>query len=299
MSRHIGGLEVKENYAHHRRWHICCISVPVYRPCRESGQQMSVERDSRGPAAGTVVSSSRAEPQDRFARIATLLTYAIFFVIVTALSAVVYFLVAGVFSPPGPRTAIEAKLGVLESAVKDNPASGRVWADYIMYNTRAERYSAAEQAWKDSRVVLAELPEQMIEADLAWAQALLLQGRFDEAIGQADLVITNDPEALAILESRNSLAASTGIVETGALGPAFAVKGNAATALERWDLAVDAYTSVLEITPRDANILVARGVAYRESGDENRARADLEEALRFMPDNEAASRFLKEMGDGR
>ncbi|MBW6469211.1 MAG: tetratricopeptide repeat protein [Coriobacteriia bacterium] len=233
------------------------------------------------------------------ARIASWLTYAIIFVVVSALSAVIYFLVTGILNPAGPRTEIEARLAVLENAIEENPGSGRVWADWIMYNTRAERHAEAERGWNDSRIVLADLPEQMIQADLAWAQALLLREEYEAAIEQAEVVVANDPEALAELERQNPVAATTGIVETQMLGPAHAVRGNAATALEQWDLAVEAYSSVLEISPRDSNILVARGVAYRALGDDDLARADFEEALRFMPDHSAAREFLEQMGDAR
>jgi tetratricopeptide (TPR) repeat protein len=81
------------------------------------------------------------------------------------------------------------------------------------------------------------------------------------------------------------------------LAPAYVVKGNSLVALERWEEAAEAYSAAITEDPRAADLLVLRAGAYLEMGERDKARADVEEALRFLPDNARATLILKELGD--
>ena len=233
---------------------------------------------------------------DPWSKAAGVLAYAIVVVVVTALSAVLYFLVIGVLNPPAPRTAYEARTVVVKSALASNPGNGKTWADLILLSTSMKRLPEAEKAWRDARKVLAKLPDQVIKADLAWAQSLMLQDRFEEAIQQADLVIAEEPRALKALAKGNEIAEEAGLLGSGALAPAHAVRGHSFAALGRWDRAVDAYSSVLRIDSYSADILLARGEAYLKLGRKDEARADLAKVLTFMPDQVKAKKLLDEIG---
>jgi len=225
----------------------------------------------------------------------TVLTYAIVLVIVTALSAILFFLLTGVINPDAPRTALEARMSVAEQAVATNPKSGKVWADLILASAVSGQADKAKKAALDARSRLAKSPDQLMYSELAWAQALMVMMRFDDALEQADRVIELDPEALAALNKKDPGAAKSGILMTGVLGPAWAVKGNSYGGLGKWEEAVKAYSEVLKHTPGAADVLVSRGRAYYEMGEKEKARKDFERALKFLPDEPTATEYLKKI----
>jgi tetratricopeptide (TPR) repeat protein len=223
--------------------------------------------------------------------------YAVFLVVVTMLSVILYALATGVISPPAPRTALEARLAVAEAALTKNAKSGKVWSDYILANTVAGQTAKAEKGWRDSRKALSANPEQRFYAELAWAQALMFMERYDEGIKQVDFVITYDTEALAALKKQDPVAAKAGILSTGALGSAYAVKGNCYVGLKQWEKAVEAYTSVLKQTPGAGDVYVSRGRAYLEMGRKDEARSDFKAALKLLPDDPTATEYLEKVGE--
>ncbi len=237
------------------------------------------------------------EPPDKMATVATHLSYAIALVIVTALSAFLYIILTGVFNPPAPRTAIEARLDTIETYLQESPKNGQVWADYILAQSALSRYADAERVWQEAQVELAELPDEMIQADLAWAQSLIFQLRPEDAVAQADHVIASDPAAVEALGRKNPTMADAGIVETGMLGPAWVVKANGYAALGQWEDAVEAYSAAIGYDPRAADLLTLRAAAYYELGEHELARADAQEALRFLPDDRRAQAILEQLGD--
>lgn len=237
------------------------------------------------------------QPPDRWDTVVFVLAGLLGLVIVSALSGFLYLYLTGVVDPPAPRTALEARTEAIETFLQSSPKNGQVWAELILVRTNLRAYADAEQAWIEAKSELAELPEQMIQADLAWAQSLMLQGRPEEALEQADLVIANDPEALRALGKDNPQMIELGILSTGMLAPAHVVRANSLVALARWEEAVEAYTAALEIDPAAADLLALRAAAYLEMGENEKARADAEQALRFLPDNERAVKVLEELGD--
>jgi tetratricopeptide (TPR) repeat protein len=186
---------------------------------------------------------------------------------------------------------------VIENYLKTSPNNGKVWADYILVNTSMERFADAEQAWKASKKPLAKYPDEMIQADLAWAQSLMLQRRPEEALKQAELVLRNDPEAVKALGKKNPSMLEMGLTRTGMLAPANVVKGNSLLALERWDDAAKAYTAAIEEDSGAADVLILRAGAYLEAGEKDKARADVERGLKFLPGDPRGLAILKELGD--
>ncbi|MDZ4180279.1 MAG: tetratricopeptide repeat protein [Coriobacteriia bacterium] len=237
------------------------------------------------------------ESRDPWATAVRVLSGAILLLIVSALSAFLYLLLTGVIDPPAPRTAVEARLETIETYLQRSPKNGKVWADYILAQSALSRYADAERVWQEAQVELAELPDEMIQADLAWAQSLIFQGRPDDAVAQADHVIASDPAAVEALGRKNPTMADAGLVETGMLGPAWVVKANGYAALGEWDDAVEAYSAAIDYDPRAADLLTLRAVAYYELGDYELARADAQEALRFLPDDRRAQAILEQLGD--
>jgi tetratricopeptide (TPR) repeat protein len=251
----------------------------------------------RTPYEAPSVVTDSPEAAEGWSRAAMFLSGAILLIIVSAMSAFVYLYLTGVIDPPAPRTAIEARLEVIETYIQESPKNGKVWADYVLAHSTLSRYADAESAWQEARKELAELPDELIQAELAWAQSLVLQARPEEAIEQADYVIEMDPKAVEALGKKNPMMAEMNLVETGILGPAWVVKGNAAVALGEWQDAVDAYTVALEHDPRAADLMTLRAAAYYELGEHDLARADAREALKFLPDDPRAKTVLDLLGD--
>ncbi len=237
------------------------------------------------------------EPPDKLATVARWLGYAIALIIVTALSAFIYLYLTGVVDPPAPRTALEARIDMIETYLEQNPNNGALWADYILAQTSLSRYPDARSAWEEAQVVLADLADELIQADLAWAQSLIFQARPEDAIVQADHVIDSNSAAVEAIGRKNPMMAQMDIIDTGMLGPAWVVKANAYVALGEWDDAVEAYTMALEYDPRGADLLILRAGVYYELGDLDAARADAREALRFLPDDRRAQAILEQLGE--
>ena len=237
------------------------------------------------------------QPSDRRDTAVFVLTGLLGLVIVSALSGFLYLYLTGFLNPPAPRTAIEARIDVIENYLQQSPKNGQVWADYILAQSSLSRYADAERVWREAQVELAELPDELIQADLAWAQSLIFQSRPDEAIEQAEHVIASDPAAIEALGRKNPTMAEAGLVVTGMLGPAWVVMASGHAALGEWADAVEAYSNAIEYDPRAADLLTLRAAAYYELGEYDLARADAEAALRFLPDDRRAQAILEQLGD--
>lgn len=216
-------------------------------------------------------------------------------VVLTLLSAIIYVLVVGVFNPPAPRTAYEARLVVLDEARASSPHSGKAWAESIMLYTLMGRTDEAEQLYRNANALLAEIPEELVAVELAWAQSLLHQERWEDAIAQADLVLSMEDEVVAAVELAHPTAAEAGLVEMGEVAPAHLVKADAYMGLAAPQEAIEEFDAALELEPRAADIYWARGVAHWEAGDLEAARRDMEEALRYDPNYAPARAGLAEL----
>jgi Flp pilus assembly protein TadD len=74
------------------------------------------------------------------------------------------------------------------------------------------------------------------------------------------------------------------------------LKGDALVELKDVAGAIKAYDLYLSVSPVDADILVARGLLKAQSGDKSGAETDFRQALRFIPDYQAALDALKQIG---
>jgi len=246
-----------------------------------------------------VYPDSETVASERADRMIPILGVAIGFVFVTMLSVLLYFVVTGAINPPAPRTAYEARISTLESVIQTEPENGGAWSDYIRAWTGVQDYESAGKAWQDATEVLEGRPDQLIQVDLAWAQSLMLQNRYAEAIEQAQVVIDSEDEAQAVLVENLGLRAELGIAGTGTLVPAHVLQGGSYAALEEWEQAVDAFSEALALAPVAADVLVSRGRAYLELGMEAEARADFETAAQFIPEDPTIKEFLEGAGEAQ
>ncbi len=228
----------------------------------------------------------------------TALQYAILGVVVVALLGVAYLLYAGVFNPPAPRTALEAQLVAVREATKINPASGKVWADYVTALVAVGDLSEAERQYDAAAQVLEG--DQLLLLQISGVDMLLSEEKYDEAFELAESTVALE-KAEREKVVREQMAA--GITADPKLyGPEIATDAylghaRAAAALEKWDVTVASLTTALEYSPRAADLFYLRGQAYLELGDTEKAKADFEQTLRFDPEFQAARTALETAGE--
>lgn len=229
--------------------------------------------------------------------VVTILGFAIFFVIVTALTGALYFLMTGVIDPPAPRTALESQAMLVQRAVVSNPGSGQAWSDYIKTETTMGEYARAQQLVEQGRSSVKG--DQRIHVDLAAFQLLLEQKRYTEADKLADNIIKQDRD--------NRKAAIRALLAKGVQTPpanmaadigvqAHMAKAQSAAALKKWDVVTKQMTIALELSPQSSDLLAMRGDAYTRLGDRDKAKKDFKEALLFDPEYGPALSGLAKVG---
>lgn len=226
------------------------------------------------------------------------LQFAILGVIILGLVGLAYLLFTGVINPPAPRTALEAQLITVREAAKGNPASGKVWADYVTALVAVDDLGTAESEYKKAAGVLEG--DQLLLLQIAGIDLYLAQEDYEKAFELAE-----DTVALEAAERAEAVRQQ---MEAGVhadpklYGPEIATDtylghARAAAALGKWEVVVASLTTALEYTPRAADLYFLRGEAYSELGETDKAIADFNETLRFDPDFEAATTALAEAGE--
>ncbi len=230
------------------------------------------------------------------------LRFAIFFVIAVALTGVLYLVVTNVLDPVAPRTAAEAQLVAVRNAVKANPNSGGVWADYIRALTGVQQYDQAEKELENARRVLNKTDEQRLLAEIAGQELLLAQQKYPEAYkaGTAAIALENKVRETVVKEA----AAKGLMIDPKLFGPeittdVYLFHARAAGALEKWDEAIESLDMAIKYTPRAADLYFLRGDAYLRSGDKKNAAKDFKAALKFDPQYTAAQVGLEKAGESK
>lgn len=229
--------------------------------------------------------------------VARVLGISIFFLLLTALTAVLYFLLTGVVNPPAPRTALETQAVLLEDAVRQNPLSGQVWSDAIKTQTSLRDFDRATALVAQGRKSVKG--DQRIYVDLAAVDLLLVQKKNAEADRLADKVVEQDD---ANREAAKKLLVSKGVqtppdniaAELGV--KARLAKARTSAALEKWDVAAKMMTEALGFSPNSADLLSMRGDAYLKLGKKAAAKKDFQAALRLAPDYDPARTALAKLG---
>ena len=210
--------------------------------------------------------------------------------LIVLLSGVVYALYTGVMSVRAPRTAVEARLSVLEAAVQQYPASGDAWREYIEALVASEQLGEATRQLEVAQQSVEELetgPVAVAELTILWATgdttSVLERGSalYEEqvAIREAWIAERQANSNVAFFPEETKPEVLIEILAYTAR--AYGVQGD-------WELATEKLTQAISINPRAANLLVMRGDAYLRNGQYDEAREDFEAALAYIPDYEAA-----------
>ncbi len=234
-------------------------------------------------------------PSDPVARF---MKFAIGAVIVVALTAVLYFVIAVVLSPSAPRTALEAQLVTIQEAVRQTPQSGLAWADYVRTLTGLGDYAGAHTQLDNARSILKG--DELVYVDIAGVDLLLTEKKYPEAYKAAQkLSKDSDTQREKAIEA----VADKGVTMNPKLvAPDLAIqvritRARAAANVKQWDDAIAALTSALEFDANAADVLYLRGEAYFAKGDKANAVTDFKKALKFAPDYEPAKKALEKAGE--
>ncbi|MDH4140590.1 MAG: tetratricopeptide repeat protein [Coriobacteriia bacterium] len=229
-------------------------------------------------------------------RITRWLAYGIFVLLLAILTLVFYVVWTGVLGPLPPRTYVERDLQRLETMVEEKPQVEQVWRDYLRALIVAGQYSKAHRVVEEGRSVLASATAIV---DVEEARLLNSEGNPDEAMAILDAAIESQAnlldEQIAELAARSIRASRASLPGGDTLVDAHILRAQILSTLGRWDEATEAYTEALDLDPVMADVLVARGYAYVESGQADKARKDFERALEFIPGLETAAAGLKEI----
>jgi len=242
-----------------------------------------------------IESSSTVEERDP---VAHTLVLAILGVIVIALLGLAYVLVSGVVNPTTPRTALEAQLAAVREATIANPASGKVWADYITALVAVEDYGEAERVLDQSMEVLQG--DNLLLVEISGVEMLLAQEKYDDAfeLAEATVALEKEQRDKALREAmERGIRADPKLYAPDIATDTYLNHARAAAGLDKWETVVASLTTALEYTPRAADLLYLRGDAYLHLDKTDDAVADFNSALQYDPEFEAARSALEKVGE--
>jgi tetratricopeptide (TPR) repeat protein len=227
-------------------------------------------------------------------RIAQGMRWAIVVLVGLIICVLLYALLAGVFSPPAPRTLLESTLATSRAAVKENSASGTAWAalagaQYTNGDTAAawDTLTQARQKVKDHSILYVNNRE---------LDFLLIEGQNAQVVKRADEFIKVEADYQVKAKVAN---AQKGIIVPDQVSDntdavrLFVLKGTAQGNLGQWKEAVKTFDTALQLDDKAADIITLRGWARLRSGDAAGAKKDFARALRYMPGDPSATSGLK------
>ena len=221
------------------------------------------------------------------------LRWAIFFVILTIVCVLVYALLAGVFSPPAPRTLLESTLNRSQAAVTQDSGDGSAWASLA-----GAQYANGEKeaAWATIAKARKKVQDRTIlQVNNRELDFLIIEGKNAEAIKRADEFI--ETEANYQMEEKVGNAAKGISVPDQVTNNQdsvrlFVLKGTAQGNLGKWKDAVKTFDQALLLTDTAADIITLRGWARLRAGNAKGAKKDFARALRYMPGDPSATQGL-------
>lgn len=193
-----------------------------------------------------------------------------------------------------PRTAEQRDLGVAKSAVEAAPEDPAAWAELARVYARAGDKRQALGTLDEARAV-----QEASVLDTALGDVYFLSEDYADAISAYSSAVE-----LAIAEFDDLVNAyqARGILMTEpnqALAAALYGRASAYAALGEDDEAIEDLVAWLEEIPTDASVRVFLGDLYARTGRIDDARAEYEEALRYVPDLTGALVGLEALEAGK
>lgn len=211
---------------------------------------------------------------------------------------IAYGLVSGSLSERAPATREEDALASTAAAIAADPADG------MQYAIRAETlYSLGktDQAFEvldqGEKAVAGENPA-LLYILRARTAILNQEGEFKEAVEVGTRAMTASDDYLAkqglALAQKGVTGISGNMKVTASVDTAIQVAA-AYMGVKDYDKALELYDYALRLEPTAGDILALRGWAYLDAGKEAEAKADFEQVLQYLPDDESALSGLEQL----
>lgn len=218
----------------------------------------------------------------------------IFVMLVAILTLALYLLAAGVVWHPAPRTAVERRIDMLALETEQQPRVAKGWGDYAHALIVAKQYDRAAKVIKDgSLAVGSDAPEVLLQVGYL-AQA---RGRDAEALAafkktQESVAAFRKAELKRL--ARRNVSPDPHVIKGDIMTEAATQRARMLAERKQWDDAIADYGVALAENPVDADVLVERARAYLASDQPEKAVADLEFAVRLVPDHRIALNLLEQ-----
>lgn len=240
-------------------------------------------------ASTQVVSTNQL---DRATRI---MLFAVFFVLLMILAVLAYAYLLGGFGAPAPRTSAENSLVVTEAQIRSNPKGG------VAYATRAEtlyglgRKAEAYQTLAQGEKAIGKEVPAILYVLRTWTALLNHDGNYAEAVKVGTRGMSSSNEYLlkqgAVLYTKRVTNINANLQVTESVDMALQT-ANAYMGLKQYDKALELYDYANQLEPLGADVLSLRGYAYLAKGDKTKAKADFQEALKYLPNDPTAKNGL-------
>ena len=211
------------------------------------------------------------------------------------LSVLGYALLAGVFSPPAPRTLLESTLEQSRASVEKNSGSGAAWASLAGAQYTAGDTSAAWKTLEQARKKVKD--HTILYVNNRELDFLLMENKNELAIKRADEFIKVEADyqmQTKVENAQKGVFVPDQVADNTESVRLFVLKGTAQGNLGQWEEAVKTFDTALELEDTAADIITLRGWARLRSGNAEGAKKDFARALRYMPGDASAARGLEE-----
>lgn len=225
-----------------------------------------------------------------------IMSYVLLGLVILFLATVVSVFGTGIVAPTGPRSVAERKLMQASEQVRAG-AKGEEWAPYIDALIVAGDLPAARVALSQARASATATASTSL-LDLSEARIYKADEQYEDAVKAADNAMKGFQAQYDARIAKGGKIAATAKVNgqgDGYLNAAL-VKASSLVALGRHKDAIALYDIYLKRNFTAADIFIDRGNAKIAIKDNAGAAKDFKEALRFMPDDEAAKAGLKKIG---
>lgn len=226
------------------------------------------------------------------------LVIAAFSVVVLILTAAMWVIMTGISDPPAPRSYHERQIDLLASVVKTKPKVARAWADYARAYIAAKQYSQAARVLdRGERAVGTSTPELALER----ARLAAAQGHTEEAtkLAKKAIDLTEAARQKVFTEmAAKSVTIDVRTIKHDEMASALELYGDLLAEQKHWSKAAQAYGFAIQEKPESVDFLVKQGAVYLELNDTNKAKADFEKALTYVPDFEPALTGLERIKKG-
>jgi tetratricopeptide (TPR) repeat protein len=232
-----------------------------------------------------------AGQSDRSSR---LLVYAIFLLIITMLSIILYGFLAGMLDPPAPRTRTEAVAAEMEAKTKAQPGNGKAWADYAEALYASGDKSGARDVLTRGRLSVTN--KTIIELDNAELHLLLLDGNSAEVLKRSTAYVQTAIDLRAVEAATNKqkgIVVSYDRLDNDSLITLFTLRATAEANLGNFKDAIVDFDNALKLDPQAADLITLKGWAKLRSGRKADAAKDFKQALQFLPGDLSATNGLK------